>query len=82
MVPNRNIWGGNIVNYSAMETRRVDLVVGISYGADIQHAQKTIESVVTAHELVHADPAPDDRDPHERAVADGDPDDEAAHRAA
>ena len=58
MVPNRNIWGGNITNYSAMETRRVDLVVGISYAANIGHAINTISTVVNAHELVHGEPEP------------------------
>jgi small conductance mechanosensitive channel len=58
MVPNRNIWGGNITNYSAMETRRVDLVVGISYAANIGHATTTIQKVVNGHDLVIDDPEP------------------------
>ena len=57
VVPNRSIWGGTIVNYTAMETRRVDLVAGISYGADIGKARDVITSVLEANELVLKDPA-------------------------
>ena len=35
VVPNKSVWGGPIVNYSAMATRRVDVQVGIAYGEDI-----------------------------------------------
>lgn len=58
MVPNRNIWGGNITNYSALETRRVDMTVGISYSANIGQAIDVIRNIVTNHPLIHAEPAP------------------------
>jgi len=58
LIPNNNIWGGNIVNYSAMETRRVDMTVGISYSADIGKAIEVIRNVIGATELAHKDPAP------------------------
>jgi small conductance mechanosensitive channel len=43
LVPNGNIYGGNIVNYSAKETRRVDMVFGIGYDDDLRKAKKLLE---------------------------------------
>ncbi len=58
IVPNSNITGGNITNYSAMDTRRVDMVFGIGYGDDIKKAKETLEQIVTADSRVLKDPAP------------------------
>ena len=58
IVPNGNVYGGNIINYSAKDTRRVDMVFGIGYEADIKQAKELLEKIVSAHELVIADPAP------------------------
>ena len=57
-VPNSQTWGGTIKNYDGFDTRRVDLVMGIDYGDDIQLAMETIQRIVTAHEGVLAEPAP------------------------
>jgi small conductance mechanosensitive channel len=59
IVPNGAIWGGTITNVTARKTRRVDLVVGIGYGDDIEKAKAAIEDVLASQELVLADPAPD-----------------------
>jgi len=58
IVPNSQIYGSNISNYHGNETRRIDLVMGISYDDNIQTAIDTIRRIVTAHELVLADPEP------------------------
>ena len=58
IVPNGAIWGGTITNITAMDTRRVDMTMGIGYGDDIDKARAVIEKVVTAHELVLKEPAP------------------------
>jgi small conductance mechanosensitive channel len=58
IVPNSNITGGNITNYSAQETRRIDLVFGIGYEDDIKLAKDTLTEIVTADERVLKDPAP------------------------
>lgn len=58
IVPNGKLANDNIVNYSAKETRRVDLTVGASYDADIKHVKKVLEEIVKADERVLADPAP------------------------
>jgi small conductance mechanosensitive channel len=58
IVPNGGVYGSIIKNYSANETRRIDLVMGISYGDDIGTAIEAIEAIVKAEERVLADPAP------------------------
>jgi len=57
-VPNSQVYGTTITNYNGYETRRVDMVMGISYGDNIQTALDTIERIVAADERVLADPAP------------------------
>lgn len=56
IVPNSSITGGNIINYSAKETRRIDLVFGIGYGDDIREAKKIIDQVISAEPRVLKDP--------------------------
>ncbi len=58
IVPNSQITGDTITNYSAHETRRVDFTFGIGYGDDIDKAKKIIEDVLTGDERVLKDPAP------------------------
>ena len=58
VVPNSEITDGIITNYSAKETRRIDLVVGIGYGDDIRRAKELLERLVTEDDRVHAEPAP------------------------
>lgn len=52
IIPNGGIIGGNIVNYSANDTRRVDLIFGIGYGDDIDAARKVIEEILKADSRV------------------------------
>src|SRR5690606_34408288 len=56
--PNSEIWKGRITNYSREPRRRLDLKVGIAYGADIARARKTMMKVATAEKRVLPDPAP------------------------
>ena len=50
IIPNANLTRDNITNYSAKGTRRVDLVFGIGYGDDIDHAKKVIMDVLAKEE--------------------------------
>ncbi len=61
VVPNRNVWGNVIVNATASETRRVDLVFSASYDDPIKDVLEVIEQVVADHDKVLKDPAPDIR---------------------
>jgi small conductance mechanosensitive channel len=56
IVPNSGIYGGTIRNFSHHETRRNDMVVGISYEDDIGLAMDTIRSVLDAEDRVLKDP--------------------------
>jgi small conductance mechanosensitive channel len=58
IVPNSSIIGGNITNVSALPTRRIDLVFGISYDDNIGQARDIILSVIEADERILKDPAP------------------------
>ena len=58
IIPNGTVVGGNITNYSANPTRRVDLVFGIGYGDDLRKAKSVLETIVKEHPQVLADPAP------------------------
>jgi small conductance mechanosensitive channel len=58
IIPNAQITGGIITNYSANDTRRVDLVAGIGYGDDMGKAKEVLERILGSHPLVLDDPAP------------------------
>lgn len=58
IVPNSNIIGGNITNYSAKDTRRVDLVFGIGYDDDIKKAKDVLAELVNNDERILKDPEP------------------------
>jgi len=57
IVPNSQIMDSIITNYSANETRRVDMVVGVSYDDDLDKVRKTLEEIVAADDRVLAEPA-------------------------
>jgi small conductance mechanosensitive channel len=57
-VPNGAIVNGNITNFSAKSTRRVDLVFGVSYDDDIKHVKRVIDEVLAADTRILSDPAP------------------------
>lgn len=58
IVGNSAITGNPITNYSAYDTRRIDLTIGVDYGDDLKVARATIERVLKAHDKVLEDPAP------------------------
>lgn len=58
IVPNGQIYGGTIVNYSAKATRRIDLVFGIGYDDDIAKAKQIMEDIMKQDERILEDPAP------------------------
>ena len=57
IVPNSNVMGGNITNFNANGTRRVDLVAGIGYGDDIDKAKTVLEGILAADDRILIDPA-------------------------
>ncbi len=58
IIPNGQIYSGAITNFSAKETRRIDLVFGIGYDDDMLKAKEIMEGILLSHDLVLAEPAP------------------------
>ena len=58
IVPNSAIWSSSIVNYSHHEDRRVDLVFGVGYGADLKTAEAAIRETIANDDRVRANPEP------------------------
>ena len=58
IVPNGNIYSGVITNYSARDTRRVDMVFGIGYDDDLKKAKAVLEDIINSDSRVLKDPAP------------------------
>ncbi len=56
IIPNGQVTGGVITNYSTKDTRRVDLMVGISYRDDIDKAKQVLRDLVASDERVLEDP--------------------------
>jgi small conductance mechanosensitive channel len=59
IVPNSKVMADNITNYSANDTRRVDLSAGISYADDIDKARAAIGAVLKEVPGILDTPAPD-----------------------
>lgn len=58
IIPNGSLSNGNIVNYSTEGTRRVDLVVGVSYDSDIKQTKDVLMNILTSNDKVLKDPKP------------------------
>jgi len=58
IVPNSQIWGSSIKNFSANDTRRVDLVIGIGYDDDIDKAIAELGAILDGDDRVMNEPAP------------------------
>lgn len=56
VVPNAQIMGSIITNNSANDTRRVDMVIGVSYEDDIDRVRATIKELIAADERILSDP--------------------------
>ena len=57
-IPNGKLIGDNITNYSAKQTRRIDMIVGVSYDADLSHVKKVLEDILAKESRILEDPAP------------------------
>ncbi|MAR93023.1 MAG: mechanosensitive ion channel [Pseudomonadota bacterium] len=58
IVPNGQVYSSTITNFSARDTRRVDMVFGIAYDADIRAAKQILQEIVDNDDRVLKDPAP------------------------
>jgi small conductance mechanosensitive channel len=58
IVPNSQITGGAITNYSAEKRRRVDLTIGISYDSDLRLAKQILAEILQQDDRILAEPKP------------------------
>jgi len=57
IVPNGDIWASAITNYSIKDTRRLDLVFGVSYGTDLKAAEQALRDVIGDDDRIRNEPA-------------------------
>jgi small conductance mechanosensitive channel len=58
IIPNAQVWGNTITNFSIYPTRRAEWVFGVGYGADLKQAEAVIRDTITADPRAKTDPAP------------------------
>jgi small conductance mechanosensitive channel len=58
IIPNAQVTAGTITNYSARDTRRLDMVFGVGYGDDLDKVKRVIQEVLGEEERLLEDPAP------------------------
>lgn len=58
IIPNGAVSNGSIVNYTVEGKIRVDLTIGVSYGADIDQTKAVLMDVLVNNDKVMQDPAP------------------------
>ncbi|WP_088128225.1 small-conductance mechanosensitive channel MscS [Vibrio cholerae] len=56
VVPNSAVIGGAITNYSRHETRRVDMVIGVSYKSDLQKTKRVLRETLEKDPRILKDP--------------------------
>lgn len=57
-VSNGSIYTNTITNYSARDTRRIDLIIGISYESDLKKAKEILNQIINDDQRILKDPAP------------------------
>ncbi|MBR9856721.1 MAG: small-conductance mechanosensitive channel MscS [Oceanisphaera sp.] len=56
VVPNSKILNDNIINYSKEKTRRLDLVIGVSYSADLKLTKEVLTRIISEESRVLKEP--------------------------
>jgi small conductance mechanosensitive channel len=58
IIPNGNLSNSPLINYSKEPNRRVDLIIGVSYNADLKKTKEVLYEVLTTNNKVLKEPAP------------------------
>ncbi|WP_171232974.1 mechanosensitive ion channel family protein [Ruegeria sp. HKCCA4812] len=58
IVPNAEVWGNTIKNYSVYETRRAEWTFGVGYGVNLAEAERVIRETIMSDARSQADPEP------------------------
>ena len=56
IIPNDKLLGDNIVNFSALGTRRAELVIGVSYSDDIDKVRSVLQDIVDSDSRILKEP--------------------------
>ncbi len=56
IIPNSDVWGSAITNYSVYPRRRAEWTFGVAYGANLAEAERIIRGVIEGDERTHAEP--------------------------
>ncbi|WP_261882102.1 small-conductance mechanosensitive channel MscS [Vibrio pelagius] len=56
VVPNGSVIGSPITNYSRHATRRIDLMIGVSYGSDLQKTKELLTRICESDERILKEP--------------------------
>ncbi len=58
IIPNSKITGDNIVNYSAKDSRRMDMIVGVSYDDDYDQVKEVLQDILAKDGRILEEPPP------------------------
>ena len=58
IIPNSGVTDGNITNYSAKDTRRIDMIIGCGYQDDLAKVKSVLEGILNADTRILKDPEP------------------------
>lgn len=58
VVPNSEVWGNTIKNYSGYKTRRAEWEFGVGYGANLAQAEQVIRDTIMSDPRSHSEPEP------------------------
>ena len=58
IIPNSQVWGNTIVNYSAYDSRRAEWAFGVGYGADLKLAEEAIRRTILSDPRSRTEPEP------------------------
>lgn len=56
VVPNAKVLGDTITNYSLNDTRRIDMIFGISYESNLKQAREILETIIQSDNRILAEP--------------------------
>ncbi|WP_027244814.1 mechanosensitive ion channel family protein [Leisingera daeponensis] len=58
IIPNSEVWGNTITNYSSFDTRRAEWTFGVGYGANLAVAERVIRETIMSDSRSHSEPEP------------------------
>ncbi|WP_179380867.1 mechanosensitive ion channel family protein [Jannaschia marina] len=58
IIPNSEVWGNTITNYSAYDTRQAEWVFGVGYSADLDTVERVIRETITSDARFLSEPEP------------------------